>query len=117
MKTISSDEAKSRPPDVQVIFSDGDYDHALTCFSRAQGWIIETGQMFRQDIYGIINHPHHPKCPVGEYEVPPELLGVSVRGWNLTIDIWCADAEALESLWSLPLPEEARMVIRVRDGQ
>lgn len=105
MVTISPDEANRRPPDVKIMFSEGNYDHALECYYRAKEWVVETGQVFRRDIYGILQHPHHPQCRVGVYEVPPELI--DARGWSTTLDIWCANENALNSLKTLKLPEGA----------
>jgi hypothetical protein len=66
MTPIDPDTAKRRPPDVQIVFVEGDYSHALKCSYAARAWAVETGQPFRHDIYGIINRPHHPECPAGE---------------------------------------------------
>jgi len=108
MAQINAEEARNRLPDVQLVFDEGNYDHALQCYSAAQDWVLMSGQAFREDIYGVINHPYHPRCPVGDYNVPGELF--EVEAWSLTVDIWCADDSALEWLCALPVPEGSRLI-------
>jgi hypothetical protein len=110
MAGINSEIAKTRPPDLKLIFDEGNYDYALQCYFVARDWVVMSGQAFREDIYGIIEHPHHPACPIGEYNVPAEM--VHVGGWTLTVNIWCADDAALEWLRAQPIPEGSRLVER-----
>jgi hypothetical protein len=107
-ETIHPDEAKTRPPDARLVFDEGDYDHALRCYYLARDWAVMSGQAFRQDVYGIINRPHHPRNPASERMVPEELINID--GWSLTVDLWCADDAALEWLRSLAVPEGSRLV-------
>jgi hypothetical protein len=107
-KTIDRDEAQTRLPDARLVFDEGNYNHALRCYYVARDWVVTSGQAFRHDIYGIIEHPHHSRCPRGQYHVPQDLI--DVEGWSVTVNIWCADDAALEWLGAQPAPEGSRLI-------
>ena len=101
----------ARPkPDAQLIFSEGDYEHALRCYYRAREWVMTTGQCFRRDMEGIIRSPQHPQSPSERTGFVPQEL-ISEQGWRCTIDLYFAAPTALDFIKSLELPEDSRLVV------
>jgi hypothetical protein len=106
-------EVERRKPDAQVLFSEGDYEHALRCYYTAKAWVLDTGQCFRQDLVGYIRSPQHPESPSERSAFVPEEL-IAKPGWYCTIDLYVAGAATLDYLKSLELPEGARLQISIK---
>lgn len=109
--TFNPDQAVARPaPDAQVIFTEGDYSHALWDYYKAKSWVVVTGQCYRRDLEGFIRSPQHPESPTERADFVPEEL-VRKNGWVCTIDLYFSTNEALEFIRNLELPVGARLEV------
>lgn len=102
------------PVRLLLIFSKGDYAHALRCYEEALAWLIRTGLAVHQGIRGTIGRPHHRRCPSSERIVPPWLLRVT--GWNVSVEIGCMNESVAQMVLGLvPLPPNATLVRKEED--
>lgn len=99
---------------VVLVFDQGDYRHALRCYEAAKTWAVETGAAYRDGLAGTIHRPHHPESPASDPIVPNHLLGSPL--WSLTVDNEC-DADTLEWLRGVPVPDGARLVFPDTDPE
>lgn len=103
-------EVERPTPDAQVVFEEGNYEHALRCYYAAKEWVLDTGQCFRKDLEGYIRSPQHPESPSERSAfVPQELM--HKPGWFCTIDLYVANPAALDFLRGLELPKGARLEV------
>jgi hypothetical protein len=103
-------EVERPEPNAQVVFTGGDYDHALRCYYRAREWVLNTGQCFRRDMEGIIRSPQHAESPSERTGFVPQEL-INKQGWSCTIDLYFAAPTALDFIKGLELPEDSRLVL------
>lgn len=93
-----------RKPNLQLVFTEGTYEHALQCFEEAKRWVVDSGLCFKQGLVGEIISPRFHD------ETPPSIMTgewierTGLPGWRTAIAFWLDRPEMLPELQATPLP-------------
>lgn len=97
---------ETRPPDLRLVFKEGDYSHALRCYERARQWLLCGNVMLSLlRLEALINGPiYQGRQP--EKVIPLEWTAAT-GGWSVTVDFWILDGTARGFLLRVAPPEGA----------
>jgi hypothetical protein len=83
-----SQKDKSRTPNLaRIVFSSGDYRHALECYARARDWLLYSGIAFGAGggFGGVINSPQFRGKKVDGGVIPNEWIDQD--GWQTIVEL------------------------------
>ena len=92
----------------RLIFTEGDYNHALACFEVAKEWAIKTGQWNHPDLGATIFPPMFIRGQDPGKFVPMEMVGL--QGWQTHVFIECQHFETMVWLSNLELPSNSKLI-------
>ena len=96
----------------RLVFTEGDYHHALRCHFDARDWLLFNGLCFRDGFGGIIHSPRFKDQDCPGSVVPAEWADAKT-GWRTTVTLEFAETSEIPDpvawLKTLELPESAKL--------
>lgn len=99
-----------RPRRAKIVFTEGDYHHALTCYQAAKEWVIRAGLFDVRGVGGMIGSPRFRGRDIAGKVIPDEW--VNQPGWQTIVEIdfaECTVPNFVGWLKALPLPKHATL--------